>query len=706
MPQKGFTNGENNHDLLNFVKELIDGKTKVSTADGYGLVSFLKKDKGHIVYFGKRIKSKIEGKQHFAAVKSIKQLLAAAIHVEEIQNKKLNKKPNVKSYHRFYIPVRIGDTIKTIRLVAEEQKGELSFNPKKVNLYDVIIENRNSRAANEDRLSEKTYSLGQTTRVSDTVSIREMLAGVKDYQGEPYIKQEKAAVNTYGQESSNTINAQIETYVDGKRVISIFETANESTFAHEMSHMFLMDLEDLAKIDETSAKELETVNSWAEWERGAAAEYKGTPWAAEFSAREQQIIDSQRAGDHDTADKLKREWRQERFARAFELYLRDGKAPTKGLKEVFRKFKKFLRTIYIAFIGDGGKPSLQVQRIMDRMIATEDEIRAAELDDRYKDVTKAGGEKLFSETEEETYKRWYTEASEEAKEKLLAETMTELQGKKNEEFNNCLARERDRKEKELQQETVYLTERAVAAAGGDMNIALNWYDSLADFDKAMQETPSLDEALDSYMTEYTKALDAELIDAYLSEEAVNKAMGSTAARAKLENYKAAAFAAKQGLIKKIDHKAQYAMQSVEEHINSLPDDIELKLDKFNAKVVALTKALARLRTSTKWNSEDYNAIEKMVRAATKADLLESFKDFEAKQKEAAKADKENLRAVMKATEGRLKFFRETAQRSIQAKPLAEACNYKGYLREAKKNAGRVQAMIRAKRWDMIISQRA
>lgn len=902
LPQKGFTNGENNHDLLNFVKELIDGNTKVSTADGYGLVSFLKKDKGHIVYSGKRIKSKIEGKQHFAAVKSIKQLLAAAIHVEEIQNKKLNKKPKVKSYHRFYIPVRIGDTIKTIRLVAEEQKGELSFNPKKVNLYDVIIENRNSRAANEDRLFEKTYSLGQTTRVSDTVSIREMLVGVKDYQGELYIKpeidnkqllngrqqtlyqeqlnadetaagfkkslhdiltgkdtdkskmvyvaktpiamqavgakdlpiymrlskiqkivkdhpamteevlaqipkaltdpvfifksvtvkgrvvvvldlldsnkkhvvvpfelnvpkdgystemtimtsaygkdsakwfenniknrntlyinKEKAVefartaglqlplgekfndlfknnilekadiVNTYGQETNSSINAQIETYADGKRVISIFETADESTFAHEMSHMFLMDLEDLAKIDETSAKELETVNSWAEWEQGAAAEYKGTPWAAEFSAREQQIIDSQRAGDHDTADKLKREWRQERFARAFELYLRDGKAPAKGLKEVFRKFKKFLRTIYIAFIGDGGKPSLQVQRIMDRMIATEDEIRAAELDDRYKDVTKAGGEKLFSETEEETYKRWYAEASEEAKEKLLAETMTELQGKKNEEFNNRLARERDRKEKELQQETVYLTERAVAAAGGNMNIALNWYDSLADFDKAMQETPGLDEALDSYMAEYTKALDAELIDAYLSEEAVNKAMDSTAARAKLENYKAAAFAAKQGLMKKIDHKAQYAMQSVEEHINSLPDDIELKLDKFTDKVVALTKALARLRTSTRWNSEDYNAIEKMVHAATKADLLESFKDFEAKQKEAAKADKENLKAVMKATEGRLKFFRETAQRSIQAKPLAEACNYKGYLREAKKNAGRVQAMIRAKRWDM------
>ena len=52
---------------------------------------------------------------------------------------------------------------------------------------------------------------------------------------------------------------------DGLRIISIMETADESTFMHEMAHEFLYDLQDLAQIDDASAnKELELVNEWAE----------------------------------------------------------------------------------------------------------------------------------------------------------------------------------------------------------------------------------------------------------------------------------------------------------------------------------------------------------------------------------------------------------------------------------------------------------
>ena len=99
--------------------------------------------------------------------------------------------------------------------------------------------------------------------------------------------------------------------------------------------------------------------------------------------------------------------------------MKEGKAPSKGLRGIFRKFRQFLVQIYRSFVSDGSKASPQVEAVMARMIATEDEIRAAELDDRYKDVTKAGGEKLFTETEEETYQRWREEAAEEAKAKLM-----------------------------------------------------------------------------------------------------------------------------------------------------------------------------------------------------------------------------------------------------------------------------------------------
>ncbi|MBQ1808350.1 MAG: hypothetical protein IIZ87_02320, partial [Selenomonas sp.] len=273
-------------------------------------------------------------------------------------------------------------------------------------------------------------------------------------------------IEKYNQEVRNQqIKGQTSLRANGKRIVSILETADESTFMHEMSHVFLYDLQDLAQIDDVSAKELEIVNEWANWQKGAAAEYKSTPWAKEFAAREQAIIDAEAAGDHDRAEQLKREWRQERFARGFELYLKDGQAPAKGLKAVFRKFKTFLRQIYAAFVSDGGKPTLPVKRVMDRMIATEQEIEAMELDDRYADVQKAGGAKLFEESEQDTYNRWYQEATDEAKEKLLKVVMKDLEKEKQAQFDLDMEQEENRKRRELQQEPVYLAEQAVMASG-------------------------------------------------------------------------------------------------------------------------------------------------------------------------------------------------------------------------------------------------
>jgi len=44
-----------------------------------------------------------------------------------------------------------------------------------------------------------------------------------------------------------------------------------------MGHMFLMDLEDIASLDEASAEDLETVRDWATWQEGQAKEYEDTP---------------------------------------------------------------------------------------------------------------------------------------------------------------------------------------------------------------------------------------------------------------------------------------------------------------------------------------------------------------------------------------------------------------------------------------------
>lgn len=537
---------------------------------------------------------------------------------------------------------------------------------------------------------------------SSRISIRDMLRNVKGSDGEIYAQTayhgSPYSFDRYNQEANQSgIKGSIGATVDGRRIISLFESADESTFAHEMSHMFLMDLEELAKIDEASAKELELVNDWAEWKRGAAKEYKGTPWAKEFATREQQIIDAEEMHDSAEAERLRNQWRQERFARAFELYLRDGRAPVKGLRAVFRKFKQFLRTIYIAFASDGGRASEPVRRVMDRMIATEEEIKAAELDDRYRDITKAGGEKLLTETEEETYQRWYDEAREEAKEKLLKVVMADLEEKKVQEYDERIAGERARKEKELQQEKFYLAYAAYQECH-DLDVVLNWYDSWKSFLKEADTTLPLEEALDEYMADYQSELDAELIDSHITDEEVAKAMRSSEYTDKLKALETTALAKKMALVNTINAKTERAMQSLDDKLTALPQEVDLKLDKGEKSVKAVMEAINRLRFSKRWSAEDYRGIEKLINAATKEELEKQLKDF----KEGIKKDAANEQAVLEANEGRMKIYREMALTAIYNVPLADACNYRFYTQRSRMLAAQVRQRIKDKDWQNAI----
>lgn len=504
-------------------------------------------------------------------------------------------------------------------------------------------------------------------------------------------------------ESRSATHGSIAQMSNGQRIISLFESADESTFLHEMGHMFLMDLENLAVIDDISAKELEIVKDWASWKKGDAKQYKNTPWEKEFRQREQQIIDAEEHQDVEEAEKLKRIWEQERFARAFEMYLHDGHAPAKGLRAVFRKFRSFLIHIYRAVIGDGAKPSLQVRRVMDRMIATEEEIDEMALDDRYRDVTKAGGEKLLDESEEETYKRWQEEATAEAKEQLQKRVMKDLTEEKEHEFQRRMQHERETFRKELQNENVYLAEQAVLASGGDTSIVLNWYPSVEAFEEELKNAPALEDLLKEHMDAYAQELDRELTESHLSEQAVTEAMESSEYRAKLEALKATAFAKKQALVKNITTKTERAMRSVEERINDLPEDLDLKLDKDSSAVKELMKAINKLRFSAKWRPEDYQTIQRMIHAATKEDLQKTMQEI----KEQARADKANEKAVLEANEGKMKVYRELARRAILTKPIHESCSVSLYTREAKKWARTVQQAIRGKNWDsaMMAQQR-
>lgn len=499
----------------------------------------------------------------------------------------------------------------------------------------------------------------------------------------------------YSQARGKGTHGSIAQMSNGQRIISLFESADESTFLHEMGHMFLMDLEDLTQIDEVSDKELHIVQEWASWHPDDYKLYENSPFAKEFRDRELAILAAEQHGDTEQAEKLKRIWQQERFARAFEMYLHDGHAPAKGLKAVFRKFRSFLIHIYKAVIGDDVKPSLPVRRIMDRMIASEEEIEEMALDDRYRDVTRAGGEKLLDESEEETYKRWKKEAEDEAKELLTKRLMADLTKEKEDEFQHRMDKEREIFRKALQNEDVYLAEQAIKASGGDENIVLNWFPSVEAYREARDAAPPLETLLKEHMDAYAEELDRELTESHLSEEAVAKAMDSSKYRAKLESLTATCFAKKKGLLKKITRKTEQAMRSVEEKIMGLPDDIDLKMEKDSDLVKDLMKAINRLRFSTRWSSKDYETIQQMIDAATKEEAKKAMDDVKQKMKD----DKANEDAVFRANEGKMRVFRNLARKTIQAKPLHEACSPGYYTHEAKKWAKVVEQSICSKNWD-------
>ena len=130
-------------------------------------------------------------------------------------------------------------------------------------------------------------------------------------------------INKFNQQMNEVIKGTTQDIPNGQRIISLFEAADESTFLHEMGHLFLLDLEHLAPMSPTAEKDLATVKKWAAWREGQAAEYKGTPFARSFA-------------------------------------------------ELDKKIHAFLQRIYQAFTGTGGKATPEVEEVMARMISIED----------------------------------------------------------------------------------------------------------------------------------------------------------------------------------------------------------------------------------------------------------------------------------------------------------------------------------------------
>ena len=205
---------------------------------------------------------------------------------------------------------------------------------------------------------------------------------------------------------NQSINGMTQINSPTDRLIQIFKTADRSTFLHEMGHVFFDDIKNLAEM-ENAPEQLVTdwnkLKEWSEWD------------------------------DAQGADNTKA---HERFARGWEAYLREGKAPTKGLQRVFRMFSKWLTRIYRAVTRLGGLPPKEIQDIMARMIATQEDIDAYTKEQALEQFESSKLFKQLDEAEQAKVQGYIADVGEMAKERVMNRYMKELESRPIKEWND------------------------------------------------------------------------------------------------------------------------------------------------------------------------------------------------------------------------------------------------------------------------------
>lgn len=205
--------------------------------------------------------------------------------------------------------------------------------------------------------------------------------------------------------------------------ITLTPDANASTLTHELAHYWLNE-------------RWQFVNSGL-----ASEEYKKdfAPLAKYLDIKEGQ-------------EKLTRE-QHEKFATSFEAYLREGQAPTLELGRLFGRFRRWLIGVYRDIKKElGVELTDDIRRVFDRMLATEDEILAAERERAYEPFTNVPG---MSAEDVKRLEKMREDAHNKAVMQIMQRELEELQ------FENQMKRiyaeekETEAAEKELAQQPEY-----------------------------------------------------------------------------------------------------------------------------------------------------------------------------------------------------------------------------------------------------------
>ena len=646
----------------------------------------------------------------------VKQLEVAANGLENTDKPKFKEKIAIKRLKALgYIDKQIKDRDfmqkekekeeKVLAAVKKEaEKAEASIQERKDSILEAAIQDPEEALKRSVGTGKEIYkylsaSLESMEEASQHLN-KNGIEGISYYNSEDgncvVVFSDKAVniIDKYRQEIKASYNS-------ATGAIHLFDGADQSSFVHEAAHMYLTEMSKMA-IAEAAPKGLledwNTIQEWAVYKPEDIKDYEGTAREKEFKSYAKAIEDARKSGDAIAIRAAEERWMQERFARGFERYVAEGKAPTQALQSAFRKFKSWLVSIYRDLKNLGKEPPEEVKRVMDRMLATDDEIEAWAKAKELNAWDKKGFSGDLTGSEGDMIKRWAEDAKEKAKERVLKELMRQEENQWRTDLENSLEKERIDYERHLVDENpIYgqeLVYRETDEQFKEDYLRTIGYDSKESFESAIEKAGGpLEERSKAFMESRRKEYEEMMPTSEDFKNAADAELASTNAQMRLSQLEAYAIKRKvNGYVAEavkamreldaLDGKSEEEITAGIKEILGV-DDEEAKKGRQVALMLSKNEEIQKLKERLK----DAKEKDKEHRASAKEEL--------ASAKAALKEAMRGLNTARDITAGSYTKTLQAAREELSKMTVAEAATWRHWEIKAKQEGNNADKLMAA-----------
>ena len=423
-----------------------------------------------------------------------------------------------------------------------------------------------------------------------------------------------------------------------ERIVQLFQTADKSTFMHEMGHVFFDDIKTLAEMENAPQQVKDDWQELKEW----------SGW-----------------NDNETINTDA----HEKFARGFEAYLREGEAPTKFLERTFRRFSKWLSAIYRAVSRLGGLPPKEIREVMDRMLATQEDIESYAEQQQLEQFEKTELYKQLSEQDQARMQSYIADVKEKAKERVMRKLMKELDNRPIKEWEEEKDAIQIEIEKRLIEQYPIYKEHQRYNVFGDGALKDTQYNSIEELEKAEVEQTG---------ATFNDAINQEMDNAkseFMRDNNVGKTNEQIAEEILLST---------QGQMKLTEEESKIIQQSTNRELVKNWELLE-RIRKLDPNAETIDTELSEIEKEVKPTKYDELKADKKKVDAALTDATKELEKAEDRIKRLEDALQErinNVRSIRGAGLGTISDYMNRARKELGELPISNAIQFKTYQNKA------------------------